>query len=100
MNIIKKQKSQTTKSVLNNQKGQGLIEYLILVAIVGVATMGIVRAVGTNVKAKYADITDAIGGNERATQARPTVNITEDNVRNSDMSNFMKGAVDSRRNSR
>ena len=50
------------RSILNlnlnlNQRGQGLVEYLIIVALMAVATIGIVRVLGQTVSAKFASAT-------------------------------------------
>ncbi|MBI1861830.1 MAG: Flp family type IVb pilin [Deltaproteobacteria bacterium] len=45
-----------------NQRGQGLVEYLILVCLVGVATIGVVSVVGQNLRARYATISSALRG--------------------------------------
>ncbi len=82
------------KKLLKNQKGQGLIEYLIIVAIIGVASMAIMRTVGGNMKVKYADIVDSLSGNEQAANnARRTFSVDRESIQKSDMSNFMKGSI-------
>lgn len=44
--------------------GQGLVEYLVLVALVAVASIAIVRVVGTNLQEQYARISHAIRGSK------------------------------------
>jgi len=45
-----------------NRKGQGLIEYLILVCLVSVAAIAVVSVVGQNVRARFANISSALHG--------------------------------------
>lgn len=78
-----------------NQKGQGLIEYLILVAIIAVATIGIVRVVGSNVAVQFANIAKALGsGDDNQLKAQ---NIDAEMYSKKDLSNFLKGAAKTNR---
>ncbi|OFZ13984.1 MAG: hypothetical protein A2Z20_10140 [Bdellovibrionales bacterium RBG_16_40_8] len=76
---------------IKNESGQGLIEYLILTALLAVTAMGIVRIMGHSVSARFTDITNALQGYEsgRTTVERPE----ERHYRKKDMSDFMQGAV-------
>ena len=74
------------------QKGQGLIEYLILVAIMGVATIGIMRTLNQTVKSRFANAIYALQGrNQKAT----THNMKKEEYQRSDLSNFMSGSASS-----
>ena len=53
--------------MLRNNKGQGLIEYLIIVALVGVATIGMVRILGNTVERQLAKITNGLQGRTNPT---------------------------------
>ena len=75
-----------------NQKGQGLIEYLILVAIMGVATIGIVRTLNQTVKSRFANAIYALQGRK---QKAKTHNLRKEEYQRSDLSNFMSGAASS-----
>ena len=77
--------------LVKNQKGQGLIEYVILVALVAVATMGLVRILQKSVKVNLANVVHALqaDGKRHETQER----ITEDDLRKSDFNDFMNGAA-------
>lgn len=81
--------------ILKNERGQGLIEYLILTAIIAIATMGVVRIVGHTVAGKFADIANSIRGEEfnRAQVER----VEERHYRKKDMSDFMQGTANRRR---
>lgn len=73
-----------------NRKGQGLVEYLIIVAIVGVASMAVIRVVGANVSIQFARINEALGG--RKIERLQEQNVTEDMVKRKDLTNFLDGA--------
>ena len=75
------------KRVLRNQRGQGLIEYLIIVALMGVATIAIVRTMGTAVAGRFASVTDAIQGKKSS----HTISVDEDLFKKKDMGNFFDG---------
>jgi len=46
--------------VMGNRRGQGLVEYLILVCLVGIAAIAVVSVVGTNVREQYARISNSL----------------------------------------
>ena len=48
----------------NFNRGQGLVEYLILVCLLAVSAIGIVSVVGQNLKARYANISSALRGED------------------------------------
>lgn len=77
-------------SILSNSRGQGLIEYVILVAMVGVATLGMVRILQKSIKNNLADVVHVMQG-EQKRQSKQT--IGEDDLRKSDFSDFMNGAA-------
>lgn len=62
-----------------NNRGQGLIEYLILLSLIAATTIGIVTVVGQNIKEQYTKASAAIRG-QNADNIRftaPTVDITK-----------------------
>ena len=95
--LLKKDKTQSKKknlkwlpSFLCNQKGQGLIEYLILIALMGVATIGIIRTLNQTVKSRFANAIYALQGRN---QKAKTHNMRKEEYQRSDLSNFMSGAA-------
>ena len=74
------------------QGGQGLIEYLILVALMSVATIGILRTLNQTIKTRFANAIYALQG--RNQKAR-THNLRKEEYQRSDLSNFMSGAASS-----
>ena len=76
---------------LKNQRGQGLIEYLILVAIVAVGAIGIVRVVGANVSIQFTNIAKALGSGDGNQLKGETIDAKMYSKK--DLSNFLSGAV-------
>ena len=76
--------------IIKNQRGQGLIEYIVLVALLAVATIGITRVLGQVIKKKYTEISYAIAGEKRKLS---TPNIDTHLYQKSDLGNFMRGAA-------
>ncbi len=73
---------------VRSRRGQSLIEYIILVALVGVATIGVVRVLGQAVSSRYATITYALQGKK----SEPAVdNIEDSQLRKKDLGNFNEG---------
>ncbi len=78
-------------SIHRNQRGQGLIEYLIIVALMGVAAIAIVRTMGEAVSSRFATITHALQGDKRSVKTR----VDESTYKKKDMGNFFDGVGDS-----
>ena len=80
------------KNKLKNQKGQGLIEYIILVALIAVASIGIVRVLGQTATSQLANITLSLqGGNKR--QKVQSSQVTDSLYSKKDLSDFMKNTT-------
>jgi Flp pilus assembly pilin Flp len=76
---------------LRNQKGQSLIEYVILVALVGVATMGMVRLLQKSVNVNLANVVHALQSDGKYKESHE--HISAEDLRKADFSNFMNGAA-------
>jgi len=74
-----------------NERGQGLVEYLIIVALMAIATMGIMRVMSQTVSAKFARITDSLQGKSSNISIQ-TETISEDLYRKKDMGDFFNGS--------
>jgi len=74
----------------NNKRGQGLIEYLILVSLMAVSTIGIVRVLNQTVKSRFANAVYSLQGTSRKAQ---TDSVQESDYQKSDLSDFMTGAA-------
>lgn len=73
-----------------NQKGQGLIEYLIIVGLVAVAGIAVMSVVGQNVRAQFGNVAKAIQGK---TGKFEMDEVTDSQVDRKDMSDFFHGAA-------
>lgn len=76
---------------ITNSFGQALIEYLIIVALVALVTMGMVKAVGTNITIHFANIAKALGGD--ASNDISPVKVQADQIQTRDLHDYMKGAA-------
>lgn len=83
------QRSNRHDPIIRNQRGQGLIEYLIIVALMGVATIAIIRTMGNVVSSKFAAISYQLQGEATAPKAR----IDKRSHQKRDMGDFFKGAA-------
>jgi Flp pilus assembly pilin Flp len=77
--------------LLANERGQGLVEYVILVALVGVASIGLVRVLQHTIKVNMANAIHALQSDKKRRQAFER--IDESDVKKSDFSDFMNGAA-------
>ena len=82
---------------LFNKKGQGLIEYLILIALMGVATIAIVRTLNQTVKSRFANAIYALQGRNQKVK---THSMKKEEYQRSDLSNFMSGSASSEKKSK
>ena len=82
--------------MLKNQKGQSLIEYLLIVAIVAIGSLGIMRTVGHSVNVKFANVAKALGANVQGNIEAATV--TESSYKKKDLRNFMSGSLNKESN--
>ena len=78
------------RTILKNCRGQSLVEYLLLVSLIAVATMGVVRALSHTVSAKFATVGAQIAGDKKAYKGETNFNQY---VRKKDMANFFEQAA-------
>lgn len=71
------------------KKGQSLVEYLVLVALIAVGTVGVVRVVGSNIAIQYENINRGIGS-KNATQLQ-LQNTDSALLNRKDLSDFLQG---------
>ena len=50
--------------VLKSQSGQGMSEYLIIVALIAVAAIGVVTVFGRDIRELFSGTTDSLAGNQ------------------------------------
>ena len=77
---------------IRGQKGQGLTEYLILVAILAVSAIGIVRVLGKTMNSQFANITYAIQGQDKNIKTTG-IKVDQGLYSKKDLSNFFDSAA-------
>ena len=60
------------KKLLRNKKGQGMSEYLIILALVAIATIGAVIFFADNVREQISNLAEEIAGEDAATDYNTT----------------------------
>jgi pilus assembly protein Flp/PilA len=75
---------------LKCKKGQGLVEYLILVALIAVSTIGVIKVVGNNVATQYENINRALGA--KNSQKLTVSNASDSSLKQKDLSNFLESS--------
>lgn len=77
-----------------NQKGQGLIEYLIIVAIVAIGSIAVIKVVGANVDVQFANVASALGGKD--TTKKEAHEVTASMYKKRDFGNFFEDSVNAK----
>ena len=80
----------TSALLIKNSKGQSMVEYLILVALMGVASIGIIRALNQTLNSQLADVVFALQGRQKKAA---TEQVDESLYKKKDLSDFMNGAA-------
>ena len=83
----------TSFKLLKNKKGQGLIEYLIIVAIVAVGSIAVIKVVGANIDVQFANVAQALGGTD--SRKKEAHAVTDSVYKKRDFSNFFEDSVNS-----
>jgi pilus assembly protein Flp/PilA len=55
----------TAAKDVKGQRGQGLIEYLVLTCLVAISAVAVVSVVGQNIRARYATLSSALRGDRK-----------------------------------
>ena len=75
-----------------NSAGQGLIEYLIIVSIMAISTIGIISLMGQTMKAKFGSITSSLQGKP---QTLGPTSVDSHLYQKSDLGNFFENSGES-----
>ena len=70
------------RQLLGSQSGQGLSEYLIIVALVAIAAIGVVTVFGRDVRELFSGTTDSLAGNQASNTARKATVKANKNLKN------------------
>jgi pilus assembly protein Flp/PilA len=76
-------------SQISNSSGQSLIEYLLLVAIMAIATLSVIKVVGQNVAAQYGNVARAIQGGKAAETKQQMTAVDDNLTKKRDMASFL-----------
>lgn len=76
--------------IVGDRRGQGLVEYLILVALVAVAAISVVSVVGHNVREQYGRVSDSLNNKRTSVRATPH---TEHDLQKRGLHDFNDAAV-------
>ena len=90
MFIISKSHQSKQDKFIKSQTGQSLIEYLILVALMAIASIGIVKVLGQNLQGQFARVTHALKGESKKPRLR---NINKSYYKQKDLGDFFDGAA-------
>jgi len=66
-------KKELTRS-LRNEAGQGMTEYIIIVALIAIAAIGVVTLFGDNIRDMFGASAQALSGQESATRKMSKIN--------------------------
>ena len=87
---MKAKKKGFLETSCHNSKGQSLIEYLIIVALMAVATLSVVRLLQHTVSVKMSHVIQALQGKSKKFQME---SVKESDLKKKDLGNFMNGSV-------
>lgn len=79
---------------INNQRGQGLIEYLLLVALMAVASIAVIKVLQKTMNVQYANIIKGLQGDSGGKVQHEKIKNTH--YKKKDLNDFMQGAVNKR----
>ncbi len=79
---------------MKHKSGQGMVEYIILVAIVAIASLGIVKVLGQTVTTKLAKITLSLQGKSDRAHSIEDPQVERRHHEKRDMDDFYESAED------
>ncbi|HUJ24628.1 MAG TPA: hypothetical protein VLW85_01315 [Myxococcales bacterium] len=74
------------KKLFKSQSGQGMSEYLIIVALIAIAAIGVVTVFGRDIRSLFSDTTNSLAGNVQNTNSGVKANVKT----NKSLKNFGK----------
>jgi pilus assembly protein Flp/PilA len=72
--------------LFKSESGQGMSEYLIIVALIAVAAIGVVTVFGRDIRELFSGTTDSLSGNQNVTNTAVKANVKK----NKSLRNFGK----------
>ncbi|MFY0579158.1 hypothetical protein F0U62_35565 [Cystobacter fuscus] len=83
------QKSQ--KKLLRKRRGQGMTEYIIIVALIAIAAIGVITLFGNNIRKLFGASAEALAGNEDVQNTGQTAN---QQLQRKNLKNFGSNSAD------
>jgi pilus assembly protein Flp/PilA len=72
----------------NARRGQGMTEYIIIVALIAIAAIGIITLFGDNIRRLFAMSADSLAGNDSVAQANSATAVGNAALTKKKMLNF------------
>ena len=72
----------------NARRGQGMTEYIIIVALIAIAAIGIITLFGDNIRRLFAMSADSLAGNDNVAQANSSTAVGNSALTKKKMLNF------------
>lgn len=72
----------------NARRGQGMTEYIIIVALIAIASIGIVTLFGDNIRRLFAMAADGMTGNNNVAQANSATAVGNASLTKKKVANF------------
>ncbi len=66
--------TKTMKKSLRKRRGQGMTEYIIIVALIAIAAIGVITLFGNNIRKLFGASAEALAGNENVSNTGQTAN--------------------------
>ena len=85
---MKRRTSALVRAFFRNEEGQGMTEYIIVVALIAIAAIGVVTVFGQNLRALFATSAATLGGETSATLTNHGTAGTNISPMNRSISNF------------
>ena len=70
------------RKLLRSQSGQGMSEYLIIVALIAIAAIGVVTVFGRDIRELFSGTTDSLAGNQANNTAKKATVKANKNLKN------------------
>lgn len=76
------------KTPQSKRRGQGLVEYILVVCVMGIATIAVISVFGDNVRRLYAMSADALAGEQHVAMANQATAVQRVQLSTRSLRNF------------
>jgi pilus assembly protein Flp/PilA len=84
-------KQQIKKNLMKKARGQGMTEYIIIVALIAIAAIGVITIFGDNIRALFGMSADALSGVEAVSNRTKSSNSSKENKKMKDFASDNTG---------